>query len=77
MQNNVFVLLCIPKNRRTFADEYKIRQRAQAAPQQFESIRLRSACTDLAPKIKNFSLYINLKGKDYDKDCKTADRAYR
>jgi hypothetical protein len=38
---------------------------------------LHSACTDLAPKIKNFSLYINLKGKDYDKDCKTADRAYR
>jgi hypothetical protein len=50
MQNNVFVLLCIPKNRRTFA---------------------------IANKIKNFSLYINLKGKDYDKDCKTADRAYR
>ena len=36
------------EKRRTFADEYQIRQRAQAAPQQFEYIRLRSACTDLA-----------------------------
>jgi hypothetical protein len=36
------------RNRRTFAVANKLQLRAQAAPRQFEYIRLRSACTELA-----------------------------